>query len=120
METKMFSSFDKTFEFKHPNIVRISPVNVDECKFVTVEYERMQSKDFSEVPNDLHMYFLKMSLADVMIALGRIRKRYAGMKTPFGEIPIDAEVLDEGKELKREVLDVLERTFVPNVRVDFG
>jgi len=30
MQTKMFSSWDYTFEFKHPNIVRISPYPVNE------------------------------------------------------------------------------------------
>jgi len=121
-QTKMFSSFDKTFEFKHPNIVRISPINPTQIQTVTVEYERAQSSDFSEVPNDLQLNFLELALADIMVILGRMRKKYGGgnLRTPFGEIPLDSEILEEGKEKKREVLEKLERLYIPNVRVDHG
>ena len=122
MQTKMFSSWDYTFEFTHPNVVRISPYPFNNVRSVTVEYERMQASDFREVPNDLQVLFLEMALADVMIALGRIRKRYGGgnLRTPFGEIPLESEIFDEGKQKKTEVIEKLERLFIPNVRVDFG
>ena len=122
MQTKMFSSWDYTFEFTHPNVVRISPYPFNNVRSVTVEYERMQASDFREVPNDLQVLFLEMALADVMIALGRIRKRYGGgnLRTPFGEIPLESEIFDEGKQKKTEVIEILERLFIPNVRVDFG
>lgn len=122
MQTKMFSSWDYTFEFTHPNIVRISPYPFNNVRSVTVEYERMQACDFREVPNDVQVLFLEMCLADVMIALGRIRKRYGGgnLRTPFGEIPLESEIFDEGKQKKTEVIEKLERLYIPNVRVDFG
>ena len=122
MTTKMFSSWDYTFEFQHPNIVRISPYPVQDMRAVTVEYERMSQDDFSEIPNDLHKYFLDLSLADVMIALGRIRKRYGGgnLRTPFGEVPLESDIFDEGKTLKSEVIEKLERLFIPNVSIDHG
>lgn len=121
MTTKMFSSFDYTWEFSHPNIVRISPINFNETQFITVEYERMQSQDFGEIPNDIHIHFLKMCLADIMIAIGRIRKKYNGqMRTPFGDVPISDEIFEEGRELKREVIEILERLYIPNVRVSHG
>lgn len=118
---KMFSSFDKTFEFKHPNIVRISPLPTNST-YITIEYERMQSEDFSEIPNDQHQVFLELALADVMIAIGRIRKRYGAgnMKTPFGEIPLESDIYEEGKEKKDKVIELLERLYVPNVRMDHG
>jgi|WetSurSiteA1Bulk_404760.scaffolds.fasta_scaffold00070_34 hypothetical protein len=121
MTTKMFSSYDKTFEFKHPNIVRISPMNF-QMKFVTVEYERIQSEDFSEVPNDIQVLFEELALADIMIVLGRIRKKYAGgnLKTPFGEIPLESDIFEEGQTKKREVVEKLERLFIPNVRIVHG
>jgi len=122
MQTKMFSSWDYTFEFTHPNVVRISPYPFNNVRSVTVEYERMQASDFREVPNDVQVLFLEMCLADVMIALGRIRKRYGGgnLRTPFGEIPLESEIFDEGKQKKSEVIEKLERLYIPNVRVDFG
>lgn len=122
MTTKMFSSFDYTFEFKHPNIIRISPITSGTLGTIIVEYERQQPCDLSGVPNDMHQYFKKLALADIMIVIGRIRKRYGGgtLRTPFGEIPLESDVYDEGREQKREVLEVLERGFVPNVRIDYG
>jgi len=122
ISTKMFSSWDHTFEFQHPNVVRISPYPFNELKIVTVEYERMSEADFSEVPNDLQQHFLTLALADIMIALGRIRKRYGGgnLRTPFGEVPLESDIFDEGKTMKSEVIEKLERLFLPNVSIDHG
>ena len=122
ISTKMFSSWDHTFEFMHPNVLRVSPYPFNELKQITVEYERMSADDFSEIPNDLHKYFLDLSLADVMIALGRIRKRYGGgnLRTPFGEVPLESDIFDEGKTLKSETIEKLERLYIPNVRIDHG
>jgi hypothetical protein len=68
------------------------------------------------------MDFKKMALADVMIAIGRIRKRYGGgnLRTPFGEIPLESDILEEGKEMKRELLEKLDRLFIPNVHFEHG
>lgn len=122
MTTKMFSSFDTTFEFTHPNVIRISPYPFQNVQSLTVEYERMTAEDFREIPNDLHRYFLDLALADVMIALGRIRKRYGGgnLRTPFGEIPLESDIFDEGKQLRQEVVEKLERLYIPNVKIDHG
>ncbi len=122
VSTKMFSSWDQTFEFVHPNVVRISPYPFNELKSVTVEYERMQADDFREIPNDTYQLFLDLALADVMIALGRIRKRYGGgnLRTPFGEVPLESDIFDEGKTLRGEIIEKLERLFIPNVRLDHG
>lgn len=122
METKMFSSFDYTFEFRQPNVVRISPQPVASLDKVTFEYERMQPEDLGQIPNDLQLDFQKLALADILMVIGRIRKRYGGgnLRTPFGEIPLESDIYDEGKEMKREVLEKLERLFIPNVRIDHG
>jgi len=119
-QTKMFSSFDKTFEFRTPNIVRISPVPTTGA-FCTIEYERMQPDDLRGIPNEHQILFCKFALADIMIQIGRIRKKYGGqIRTPFGEIPLNEEVGDEGKELKRECIEKCERLYLPNVSIDFG
>lgn len=122
MMTKMFSSFDYTCEFRHPNVLRISPQPTGTLGIITVEYEREQPHDLSGIPNDLHGYYKKLALADILIVIGRIRKRYGGgtLRTPFGEIPLESDIFDEGKEMKREVLELLERLYIPNVRIDHG
>lgn len=122
MTTKMFSSWDTTFEFTHPNVLRISPLPHNSQRIVTVEYERMSREDFGDIPNDIHRLFLDLCTADVMIVIGRARKKYGSgnLRTPFGEIPLEAEIHDEGKELKREVIEKLERLFTPNILIDHG
>ena len=122
MDTKMFSTFDYTYVFHPPNVVRISPEPVASLDKVTFEYERQQPPDLGKVPNDLHLDFKKLALADIMMVIGRIRKRYGGgnLRTPFGEIPLESDIYEEGKELKREVLEKLERLFVPNLRIEHG
>lgn len=120
VDLKQFSSFDKSFIFRHPNILRISPVfSLGSEKWVAVEYERIQPGDFSGVPNDLQLLFCDFALADIMIMIGRIRKRYTDLKTPFGDIPISAEIFDEGTAKKKEILDRLITGTLTNIVVDF-
>jgi len=121
MMIKHFSSWDYGFEFKHPNIVRISPTPNNETQ-LTVVYERMQPSDFRGIPNEFQILFCDFCLADIMIILGRIRKKYGGgnLRTPFGEIPLEGDVLDEGKEKKRELIEKLSMGPLMNIVVDFG
>jgi len=121
MTQKMFSSWDYTHEFEHPNILRVSPVPTPTFNNCTVEYERMQPKDFRGIDNDLRTLFLELALADTMIRIGRVRKRYGdgNLRTPFGEIPLSAEILEEGKEKRREIIEQLEKA-TPNVIISFG
>lgn len=122
MDTKMFSSFDKTWEFIHPNIIRISPVVGTSSRGVTIEYETVQPSDFSGIPNQLQTFFCRLALADIKIVIGRIRKRYGDgtLATPFGEIPLSSDIFDEGKEERREVIEKLEEQFIPDVIFDKG
>ncbi len=116
---KLFSSYDYTFEFMSPNVVRISPTPLS-VGTITVEYERIQPEDLSGIGIGLQWIFLELCLADIMIVLGRIRSRYENIRTPFGEVPISKEIGDEGKEKKREILEKLSLGPLLNVVVDFG
>ena len=122
MQTKMFSSWDYTFEFIQPSTVRISPVPTNmTTPDVTIEYERSQNPDLSGINNDMQMFFCEFCAADIMIVLGRIRKKYGGnVRSPFGEIPLDSEVGDEGKLKKQEIIEKLSLGPLMNKIVDFG
>ena len=118
---KQFSNWDYTYEFKHPNVVRVSPTPNSE-QWVAVEYEREQHPSFSGITSELQMYFMQLCLADIMILLGRLRKKYSdgNIKTPFGDIPLNAEIGDEGKEMKRDIIDKLTAGSLPNLVLSFG
>jgi len=120
MDTKMFSSYDRTFEYIHPNIVRISPVTAN-TTYVTAEVELVQPDDFSQVPNDLQTIFMELAASDIMIKVGALRQKYSGgtLRTPFGEIPVNSEIYQEGKDKKRDILEKL-RLCHPNVILDIG
>lgn len=120
MMVKQFSSYDRTFEFRHPNIVRLSPVPTN-VSYVIAEIETMQPEDLSGVPNDLEHYILELGLADAMIRIGQVRLKYGGnLRTPFGEIPLNTEIYGEGKEKKRELVEKFERGSYTNVIFDVG
>lgn len=114
---RLFSQFDYTFEFKPPANIRVTPKPTS--GFV-VEYERLHHSNLGTIPNDLQDEFLKLSLSDIKIVIGGIRKKYGGnLQTPFGNIPLDIDILSEGKEERREVLEKLQ-TAIPNIVVDIG
>jgi len=118
---KMFSNYDRTFEFMHPNKVRISPVP-NNMRYITVEYERIHRPDLSTIPNEFQVIFSELALSDIMILLGRIRRKFGGgsLRTPFGEIPIGSEIFDEGKEMRRELIEKLKMGSHYNINIDFG
>jgi hypothetical protein len=122
MTAKLFSNYDYTWEFIHPNKFRVSPLPINETT-ITVEYERIQNPDLSGIPNEFQVLFEEFALADIMMVIGRIRKRYGGgsLRTPFGEIPLEADVFEEGQTKKRELIDKFEnKHMILNVRIDHG
>lgn len=120
--TKSFSDMDITYEFSPPNIIRVSPIfAINTSDGAILEIETVQPSDYSAIPADLEWLVRDFCLADIMILIGRVRKKYGGgnMRTPYGEIPIDAEILDEGKEKKRELIDKMQIA-LPNIVFDFA
>lgn len=118
---KSFSSFNYTFVFKSPNIVSIRPTPNSET-WMAVEYEREHASDFSTIQNELQMYFCELALADIMMLIGRLRKKYGsgGLKNPFGDINISDEIFEEGKEKRAEVIEKLHSGALTNITVSFG
>lgn len=122
---KTFSNWNYTTVFRPPNIISIRPTPVSES-WVSVEYERSHAKDLSTISNELQMYFCELALADIMIVIGRIRKKYSGggggggIQTPFGNIPLDDHIFDEGKERKNAIIEKLTAGSIPNISVNWG
>ena len=115
---KHFSSYNYSFDFLHPNILQITPSPSDD--YCIVEYERVQPDDFSGIANDMQMLFLKFASYDIGIYIGRIRNKFSDLRTPFGEINIQKEIIDESKEGKKELIEKLSVSSLPNVIMDRG
>jgi len=120
---KSFSSWNYTVIFRHPNIVSIRPTPTTE-QWVAVEYEREHAEDLSTITNDLQFYFMELCLADIMILIGRLRSKYSGggqgIPTPFGNIPLDDSIGNEGKERKTAIIEKLTSGALCNIVVNFG
>jgi hypothetical protein len=120
---KSFSSWNYTIVFRHPNIVSIRPTPTSE-EWCALEYEREHAEDFSTITNELQMYFCELCLADIMLMIGRIRKKYSGggqgIPTPFGNIPLDDSIMEEGKERKTAVIEKLTAGALTNVTVNWA
>ena len=118
-DAHLWSPYNYTFVFVHPNIVRIMP-NPKNEEYCLVEYERVQSPDFSGISNELQIMFCDLALADIKIVIGSARARYDQLQTPFGSIPLNQNLASEGKEEKRDILDKLTAGSLPNIIFDKG
>jgi len=114
-------NYDRTFEFMHPNKVRISPVP-NNIRAITIEYERIHRTDLGTIPNEFQTMFCDLAMSDLMIVLGRIRKKFGNgvLRTPFGEIPLQSDIFEEGKEMKRDLLEKMRVGSYTNVVFDVG
>jgi hypothetical protein len=64
----------------------------------------------STVNPDMYEYLKQLSLAEIMIRLGRIRTKFQSFQTPAGQIDLTSqELLQEGQQLKKEILQELDR-----------
>ncbi len=118
---KKYSDFSQIVHYYEPNIVEVltSSSFLFKNNFI-VEYEKMQSKDLSTIPESMSMIFMDLALGHLMIKYGRMRSHYGSrINTPFGEIPLDGEfLLTEGKEIRREIVEKLENNALPSVIID--
>lgn len=110
-----------TFDFIPPSQIRIKPVQQASTQYYTIRYERDNAIDLSTIPAQYEHFLRKLFLADVKIELGRIRKKYSTIGTPFGEINVDGDtVLSEGRDDRKELEDLFEERALPNVIVRTG
>jgi len=66
--------------------------------------------DPTTVDPDLYVYLRDLALAEIMLFIGRIRTKYQSFNTPVGQVDMNAqEFIQEGQNLKREVLEKLDR-----------
>ena len=65
----------------------------------------------STIDSTLYEEFLNLCIAYCLNWIGKIRKKYNNVNTPFGTIDMNAdEMINEARELKRDTIDKLMRT----------
>jgi hypothetical protein len=114
-ELQQFSMLNQTFEFIPPNFLRVIPTPTDTQ---TLIYETYHLYDFSSIQPEFESQFLDLAYADVAIAIGKMRKYYTNIQTPFGDIQLNAdELISDAKELRQSIIEFL-RGANPSVIVD--
>jgi hypothetical protein len=105
------------YEFIPPNRIRIEP---EYNEYATVVYERVHPKDFSTIPVFARQLFLDFCLGHIMLVLGRKRKKYSTIQTPYGEVALNGDdIKSEGQELIDKVKEKIE-LYNPGVIIDIG
>jgi len=105
-----------TYEFIPPNRLRISGISPGDGVLI---YERMHPLDLHTILPSQERWFLRFCLADTKIRLGSLRKKFQNLTTPYGEIPISADIGEEGKTEKAELIDKLDQR-IYNIYFDVG
>lgn len=94
--TTHITSIDQlTFEFEHPNLIRM--YNAQDNVIVIYSCNHMS---FTSVPSKFGKLVKDMCLAEAKLLLGNIRERFTDLPTPFGAIQLDGDKLTaEGQTL---------------------
>ena len=115
---KPFSEYSYNHEFMPPNKFRITP---HYAGLATVQYERVHLSDLSTIGTEFHSYFTDFCYGTVAMMIGRLRKKYSNIATPFGEIQINAdEIYNDGETIYNRVLEKFESGSKPNIIMDVG
>jgi hypothetical protein len=111
--TELFSIYNYTHEFMAPNIIRISPIFNGQA---VIEYERSIDPELSDIHPELEDDFTELCIAMFFQQIGRIRRRYSNINTPFGDIQLNAEeIFSEGETRYNELMEKFNNGTIPNV-----
>lgn len=115
---EFWSPYHYTYQFYPPNILRILP---DTKGQVTVIYERQIDPELSDIKPELEDDFIELCLAMLQMNIGRLRKRYNNIQTPFGEISLSADdIYTEGKQMYDQLMDKFDQRCLASVTFDRG
>jgi hypothetical protein len=116
--TRLWSPFNYQTEFIYPNTIRITPKWGGRA---VIEYERQNDLELTTINPDRAEHFVDLCLGMLLMMIGRIRKRYNPIQTPFGEIQISGDdMYNEGKEICDRILELFKSGSLPNVIFDRG
>ena len=108
-----YSNYKHMCEFIPPNMFRITPKHNGKC---VVEYERSHDPELSTINPELEDHFVDLCIGMFMMMIGRLRQKYNTTQTPFGEIPLNGDLIyNDGKETYDRTIEKFDRLTVPNV-----
>ena len=115
---RQFSNYDYGFELIYPNRLSIRPSFTGQA---TIEYERTHDPELTTLPPDLEDDFIELCISMTFMLIGRIRKKFQTIQTPFGEIQLNADdIYQEGKERYDTLIQRFQDMHLPNIIFDRG
>jgi len=120
---QQYSNFNYTWKFMPPNKVRILGGQLGGFGEAVINYEREQPSDLREIPASMKMLFMDLALAHVQIQIGNMRSYYGDgrLTTPFGDLPLNGDVLkSDGETLRDKIIENLSMSSLPPCIIDIG
>jgi hypothetical protein len=99
------SSNPTLFHFYHPDIIEVTP-NYTSLNSYQVILNCVHEKNFSSIPVNLRLEFLKLALIDAADTILPLRNRFQNIQTTYGSIEL---LVDQLQELSQQRDDLLER-----------
>jgi len=116
---KIWSNFNYITEFIPPNQLRITPDYRGQT--ATIEYERSHDPELSTIMTHHHDMFTELCYSMIGMMVGRIRKKYTPIQTPFGEVQINGDdVFNDAKDTYEKITERMINASMPSVIFDHG
>jgi len=111
LDMSKLAGADDTWRFMPPNKIQVTKASFSHLtnEFI-LDLEVVHNSPETINPG-LYQEFLDLSTSYIMRAIGKIRKKFNNMTTPFGQINMNAdEMIQEAKELHDRTIDDLRKT----------
>ena len=111
------SQVPETFAFYPPSMIELFPKNFSETKFLVIT-KCIHLPSFQSIPLSLKDEFFDLATLDVKKMLFPILKQYDSLNTPYGNIDLKINDLEEAESKRDELLDKFRSNFLkePNRR----
>ena len=107
---------DNTYRFMTPDIVQVTKAGLSYIGDEFILELDCIHEDPTTIDSTLYKEFVDLSVAYCLNWIGKIRKKYNNVTTPFGQIEMNGdEMVNEARELKQRTLENLLRT--PNDQI---
>lgn len=93
-----------TFDFYAPDIVTIRP-KIEYTQAALLEVKAVHPTHLKTIPIDMRDEFLKLCLDDVLISLYPIRHRFNSINSPYGNIEVFTDMVDNAQNDRDNLLD---------------
>lgn len=99
-----------TYEFKRPSTIIFDDSLALDTSGTVIAELRITHEDLSTIPSDVYHEIVKpMALGQVMLLISSLRSKYENLTTPFGQINLNWQDLQQrGETLLQQVADKLD------------